>query len=60
MEEKGSTDGLDALVSKLLQELEESKKVTNDSEHLDRVIVVKHQLLREIRAFLEQKNKEAK
>ena len=63
MDEKGSTDGLDGLdglASKLSDELEKLKRVASDSEHVDRVIVVKDQLLKEIRAFLQQKNKEVK
>lgn len=60
MSEQGSTNNLNDLALKLSNELEALKKLDGHDESINRVMVVKDQLLKEIRAFLEKKNKEVK
>jgi len=59
MDEKGSTNNLEHLASKLSDELEELEKINGSSDQVKKAIIIKDQLLREIREFLSKKNRES-
>lgn len=60
MDDKGSTNNLEHLASRLSDELEELERTNSGNDHLRKVIIIKDQLLKEIRDFLSKKNNEAK
>jgi len=60
MNEHRSKGNLDHLASKLSDELEELKKMNANIEQVHKAIVLKDELLKEIKAFLEQRNKDVK
>jgi hypothetical protein len=57
MSDSDSRNDLEHLASKLSKELEELKKT--DGAEMNKAIVQKEQLLKELKAYLDQRNKDA-